>query len=206
MTAKTRTSAGRPQQPKCSCGKALYKRMDAGPVKTTDPYGFCRNRDCEHYNKDQSGESRFSPLARKSGAPKAKTIPPAAPKKSTIPPAKHKTSPPTKAPRPDKLGATIHEVLKTRDPARKPKTIVPPPSRDPISRARDQITQIMAEKGEHAKATVGIALGLLSQETGSKDAANLLISELALSDKYGIEPVSDSARKSKKNRANHKSA
>jgi len=37
-----------PKHPKCpGCGKALYKSKSPGAsTKTTDPYRYCRNRDC----------------------------------------------------------------------------------------------------------------------------------------------------------------
>ena len=61
----SKKSKGRPKQPKCpECGKAMYKRMDVGGVKKTDPYAWCRNGACSLHNRPQE-TSRFSPLGEK---------------------------------------------------------------------------------------------------------------------------------------------
>lgn len=63
--SKSKKAKGRPKQPRCgACKKALYKRMDSGQVKKSDPYAWCRNKGCVRHNQDQTtdGSSRFDVL------------------------------------------------------------------------------------------------------------------------------------------------
>lgn len=138
---KKRTSAGRPQQPKCShCNKALYKRMDAGPVKVEDTYGWCRNPSCDHYNQDQSGASRFKPLEGKLKAARAAVdsaldgAAPAGKRSNTIlPPAgastKSKTIPPAAKVIPIETGKkSAPAAAPAEEPKAKAKTKTIPPA------------------------------------------------------------------------------
>lgn len=53
---KKKTLPGRhPPHPKCpACGKAVYKSLEPAAVKRTDPWSWCRNRDCENFGRDLS--------------------------------------------------------------------------------------------------------------------------------------------------------
>lgn len=195
-----RTSAGRPQQPKCeSCGKAMYKRMDAGPVKTDDAYGWCRNPECEHYNQDVSGSSRFKPLEGVSAPKKSDK----ADKKAKPAPeakAKEKGDKSDKPKKSSKATAAVAAAEAEAGPTSKPElnTAEALAESRALSKARKRITKIIEGDGESKAKAIGVALGLLNQETGSKDDSNRLISELNL-EQYGIAAASgDKAKKSKK--------
>lgn len=44
-----------PPHPKCpGCQRALYKRMDAGPVRTSDAWAWCRYEGCPLSGRNQS--------------------------------------------------------------------------------------------------------------------------------------------------------
>lgn len=196
---------GRPVQPKCShCGKALYKRMDPGGVKTTDPYGWCRNASCEAYNTDQSGESRFAPVggtapvkpasAKTEPKPAAKVEPKATGKAPKVVPPK-----PTKAPAPDKAktkaraatdAAEAAEVAEAAAAAVGAKSAEPSGSKEgAVAKARERIgLALAAVEKTYSKAVIGLTLAIVSQEMGSHEAANALIAEYGLTEQYGIEP------------------
>jgi hypothetical protein len=223
---KVRTSNGRPVQPKCPhCGKAMYKRMDAGAVKTEDSYGWCRNAACDHFNVDQSGASRFkalegveakpSKVAKLEEAagitPKAKSIAPPKAKTTILPPAaastKAKTLPPgaIEAPKAKKAKqeaepAPVAAKSKSIAPeAVKAKPLTVPPSDDPAEmiKARRRIKKIIAAEGDSKASAIGAALGILNHEAGNTKLGDKLIQELGLSE-YGINPVGEGAKKRKK--------
>lgn len=185
--AAKRTSAGRPVQPKCDCGKALYKRMDAGPVKTSDPYGWCRNPDCDHYNKDQSGESRFSALDASEAKPKSAG-------KAAVDAALGNGN--GKKPKQEKAKAS---KLKLADrPAKADKPVIVAETDE--EKARKRIAKIIKRGGtdESVKASLGMVLAILNEQTGSKDAGNALVTEFKLDSLYGIGVASEKKKRSKK--------
>jgi len=158
-----RTHKGRPKQPKCPhCKKPLFKRMDAGQVQKTDPYGWCRNEACDWFNKSQTDEPSFTPL------------PPGATPKTG--------------------GCT--RVKKGRKPApkarkAKPKAEPPRPGEtEAVTKARARIRSVVdAAEAQFGANTIGLALAIVSQETGNQDAANLLIKEYNLTELFGIQPL-----------------
>jgi outer membrane biosynthesis protein TonB len=202
-------SKGRPVQPKCpKCGKALYKRMDPGGVKTSDPYGWCRNASCESYNVDQSGESRFAPIG--GAAPPPKKAPEAKPKAEGKPEAKPAAKPaaapkvtpppPKKAPAPvakkaakakaDADAKASAEVAEAAAKAVGAKLSAPAKGEgDAVDKARERISKALeAVEATYSKAVIGLALAIVSQQMGSHEAANALIAEYDLEAKYGIKP------------------
>ena len=158
-----KTSKGRPKQPKCpKCGKALYKRMDTGQVLPADPYAWCRNKACSNYNRDQDGKSRFPPLKGKRR--KKKQTKPSLPK--LLPPSRLSTAVGTgRAGRAE--GAAV-------------------------AKARARIKAVIdATEEQYGPEAIGLALAIVSQETGNHAAANSLIREYRLLEKYGIQPKYD---------------
>jgi hypothetical protein len=180
--------AGRPKQPPCpKCGKALYKRPDAGSVNTTDPYGWCRNTSCETFGTDQSGASRFDKKAAskkgqqelfKKGAeakPKAKSKPEAPEVETTN--KKSKTVV-------EEVKEAIEDVPELVD----EDDIDDEQESDALQVARKRIRQIMeVVEQTHGKHLIALALAILSQDTGSHSAANAFIREYGLDKKYGIK-------------------
>jgi hypothetical protein len=197
-------SKGRPVQPKCpKCGKALYKRMDPGGVKTSDPYGWCRNSGCELYNTDQSGESRFAPIGgaappskksegKPASKPEAKPAPTKAPKVAPPPPKKapqpvDKKAAKAKADAEAKASAEVAEAAAKAVGAK----LAPAAEGegDAVAKARKRISQALeAVEATYSKAVIGLALAIVSQQMGSHEAANALIAEYDLEERYGIKP------------------
>lgn len=163
--SKSKKMSGRPKQPKCpECGKALYKRMDPGQVKKSDPYAWCRNKACALHNRPQE-TSRFSPL----GADDGKVMLPAA--------------------EPDATEAAESEAKR----AKRAKKVAPSPEApaepEAVAKARARIKKVMdAAETQFGANAVGLALALVTQEMGSHEAANALIAEYQLDKHYGIEP------------------
>ncbi len=194
---------GRPVQPKCEqCGKALYKRMDSGGVKTTDPYGWCRNAKCSAYNTDQSGESRFAPIGgaapdKAEPKPKAEAKPSGKPSKApkVVPPAPKKAPPkPDKAKAKARAAKDAAEAAKVAEDAAAAvgaasEASEAPEGSTPLDKARHRIGLAMkAVEKTYSKAVIGLTLAIVSQEMGSHEAANALIREYDLTEQYGIEP------------------
>lgn len=189
---------GRPVQPKCEhCGKALYKRMDPGGVKTADPYAWCRNASCEAYNTDQSGDSRFAPIGGAAPAKKAVAKPASggtsAPKVAPPPPAKP-------APKPDKAVAKKRAAQDAAEAAAvaeaaaaavgaKADAASDDGELDVVAKARKRIQLALdAVEKTYSKAVIGLALAIVSQQMGNNEAANALIAEYNLEELYGIQP------------------
>lgn len=195
---------GRPAQPKCDCGKALYKRMDAGPVKTSDPYAWCRNRACAKHNKPQAEGSPHAPiggvaaivdpdaLRASVGAPRkgSRAYAEAANKRAreivaARPPLARKAKP---AHVPATVEAAVSEAVEM---ARKAAAKVAPAEGEPpaVQMARARIKKaIESVKQEYTSNVIGLALALVAQETGSHEAANALIRDYKLDAAYGIQP------------------
>jgi hypothetical protein len=131
--------------------------MNPGQVLPSDPYAWCRNPACKHYNKDQTGKSRFNPLDS-DGVPK-------------------RTKKPRKA------------VAKT-PPEPKSEPIEPPDTEpEAVQKARARIKAVLdATEAQFSPGHVGLALAIVSQETGNDEAANSLIHEYNLTELYGIQP------------------
>jgi len=212
--------AGRPKQPRCEhCGKALYKRMDPGQVRKSDPYAWCRNKACSHYNTDPSGASRFAPLGGVEALAKA--------------PVKRKPKPKAKKPKavlawpvarseadaelmraiedmpdgPDRieaharLAATIEVALKAKaaedaapdiggDDLAQAIAEAKAEASEPeaVSKARSRIRKVVeAAESQFGPQAIGLALAIVTQETGNNEAANHLIQEYDLELAYGIE-------------------
>jgi len=175
--------AGRPQQPKCECGKSLYKRMDPGSVKTSDPYGWCRNKKCSRYNVDQSGESRFSPLEGEpvGTAPTTPTAP-AKPESDVVDPAHD-------AKRQKSLRKSLAKTKAKKEAPEAPEPESEGDEPEAVRKARARIKKVVeAAKVQFGTQTVGLVLAICSQETGNHDAANQLIAEYNLTERFGIEP------------------
>jgi hypothetical protein len=155
-----RTSKGRPKQPKCpSCGKALYKRMNPGQVLPLDPYSWCRNKLCALWNTDQTERSRFGPLKGK---------------------AKGKAKRKGKKPPPAKPLLPKQSVLDVG---------VEGQEQAAVAKARARIKAVIdATEEQYGPEAIGLALAIVSQETGNHEAANSLIKEYKLLEKYGIKP------------------
>ena len=66
---------------------------------------------------------------------------------------------------------------------------------DSVAKARARVRELVSKAVPEgtAKATVGIVLALVSQETGNHRAANALIDEYGLADALGISKVEDGA-------------
>ncbi len=154
-----KTSKGRPHQPKCpkKCGKAFYKRMDKGQVRKSDPYAWCRNKKCSEYNQDQTG-----------GQSRFKPIPVKV--KGIVIKTIHCP--------PDPIEQAVKKAMK-EDPEQEPEAVT-----KARNRIRDVLKAVEAKFGTNA---VGLALAIVSQETGSDEAANALIAEYRLSELYGIQ-------------------
>jgi hypothetical protein len=65
------------------------------------------------------------------------------------------------------------------------------PEHPAVKQARVRIREVLFQviPGKYDASTVGITLALVSQETGNHGAANVLIAEYQLTEKYGILPV-----------------
>lgn len=179
--------SGRPEQPKCpECKRAVYKRMDAGPVKTSDPYAWCRNQKCDMYNTDQSGgKTRFPALGGKAPEKPAKKAeaekPPkfAKPAKEREAAEDEKPAKPLKTARPTvKLGKKPEKAAKSDE----EKAAIMESARERIKKAIGAVEQ------SYSKAIIGLALAIVSQEIGQHDAADSLIREFKLEKKYGLKP------------------
>lgn len=180
---------GRPVQPKCThCGKALYKRMDPGGVKTSDPYGWCRNASCEAYNTDQSGESRFAPIGGEAKAPEAKPKKaPEAKAKKGAKKAKAKKGAAEAAEAAEAVAAAVG--AKPKKGTKKPAAAPAPDESPAVEKARGRIAKALeAVEKTYSKHVIGLTLAIVSQEMGSHEAANALIAEYDLKRLYGIEP------------------
>jgi type IV secretory pathway VirB10-like protein len=206
---------GRPVQPKCDhCGKALYKRMDSGPVKTADPYAWCRNRECEQYNRDQSkGKSPHKALGgvSKVTVPAKRAPDPSPPKAPAMPPAK-KAAPPKPAkdaPDRDAMVADAARKAHREAAAAATETSAEDAVSEAVEAAREAAAAATPAAGEHeatvkararikkaimtvqqtySRNVIGLALAIVAQETGSHEAANALIREYKLDTAYGIQP------------------
>ena len=144
--------------PKCkSCGRALFKGTTVGSkVKPSDPYQYCRNAKCAEYCAKHAPEQ---------DAPKLL------------------------APDPPKGGpASVEVIAKTERPLRRrarpasDRTTKPQDS-SPVATARARIRMLVAE-GDPA--ALGLTLALLNQEVGNQAAANALIDEYKLDEKFGL--------------------
>lgn len=82
----------------------------------------------------------------------------------------------------------------------KPSKPAPRPESEPVSKARARIRALLSKAVPEGtdKATVGIVLALVSQETGNHRAANALIDEYGLVDALGIARVEDGALDAKR--------
>jgi hypothetical protein len=175
--------AGRPKQPPCpKCGKALYKRPDAGSVNTTDPYGWCRNEACETFGTDQSGSSRFDKKASKKDKPKQQEL--------FKKPTKDKKAPEVETTK-KKTKTVVEEVKEAIEDVPElvdEDDIDDEQESDALQVARKRIRQIMeVVEQTHGKHLIALALAILSQDTGSHSAANAFIREYGLDKKYGIK-------------------
>lgn len=217
---------GRPKQPKCPhCAKALYKRMQAGQVKKTDPYAWCRNKKCARYNIAQDPATRFGPLGGVALAPRPKAKPKPAPKpkvpKPTLEWPEMDAETPTGAslasqmwivdamkdgPNRTEAHATLVATIRVARQAEANEDAAPDIGGGAMAEAILSATMDATEPSSLAKArarirtvveraasqfspqTVGLALAIVSQETGNHDAANALIAEYGLTERYGIEP------------------
>ncbi len=194
---------GRPQQPKCACGKAIYKRMDAGPVATSDPYAWCRNQDCAHFNKDQSGDSRHAPASANGN----KSAQPSAPKATKPAPPAKQAKESKKGSKPIPGSAKTKSVEKRSEPTEE-QMLPPPPAEeeskpaptalDGVSKVREQIKKVLGADGAYKREAIGLALALLCQELGSNSPANSLIEEFDLQKQFGINPITDATPPTKK--------
>jgi hypothetical protein len=210
---------GRPEQPKCEhCGKALYKRMDPGAVKPADPYAWCRNAACSHFNQDQSGgTSRFQPQGGAAPAPAAKPAakPVAKPVAAAAKPATPAKAPPKPAPTSEAAAkkAPVPVIAPRPAPPKTAKPTLPALADDALlaaveasveeaaaerkagvegeatAKARERIRKAMeAVEATYSRSVIGLALAIVAQETGSQAAANALITEFNLQEQYGIQP------------------
>ena len=181
--------AGRPKQPKCkSCGKALYKRMDPGKVKPSDSYAWCRNESCKKYNKPLKA-TRFKPLGV---SDEATEVPPAVSSEE-----KAEKSPPVPKRRRRARPTPIHKQKPSRDSAdtsqekevSKEKEEKADKAAEAVRRARARIKAVVdAVDDQFGSSAVGLALALVSQETGNNEAANILIRDYNLTELFGINP------------------
>jgi len=186
---------GRPKQPRCDCcGKALYKRMDAGPVKPSDPYAYCRNVACDRHGDirtppvatgpqaaEPDGRKKSPRSATKKKSRKATAKPPV---KETVaaeapPPAEAPVQTPVQAPKPlcAKCGCAVCECL--------------PVEPEVVQEARQRIRKAIAGAGRYSTNVIGLALSIVAQEMGSHEVANELINEFQLTKRFGIVPVSN---------------
>lgn len=194
--SRTGNYKGRPKQPKCEgCGKSLYKRMDAGPTKTSDPYAFCRNKDCRFHGdirvaspastgaqatatdgKKKSTRSATKKKVQQHNEPTAKTQA----KGSTVERVTKEVAAAvvSEAPPPlcEKCGSTVCECLPTEPEA--------------VTQARARIRKAIADAGPYSQNVIGLALSIVAQELGSHEVANELINEFQLTKQFGIMPVS----------------
>lgn len=159
-----------PKHPKCpECSKALYKNAPGkATAKKDDAWSVCRNVACVSFYG-------------KASAPVA------------VPPVKSAPKP-TKKPIPEPPA----QEDKPKGKATAPKPPKPPREEHPaVASARVRIREILFAviPGKFDKGSVGISLALVSQETGNHAAANALIQEYNLEEKYGITPVEIPAQK-----------
>lgn len=159
---------GHPKHPRCpKCGKMMFKRMDAGRVRKTEPWAFCRNEKCERYGANQAKDEALRELNKQIAASgKTKTKPKASPELKKA----FKTLLPKSKPKPEKPTAP----LKKAEP-------------EAIQKARLRIREALAINGTYSKAVIGLTLTIIAQEMKSHDFANRLIDEFDLAKVYGIE-------------------
>lgn len=187
-----------PPHPRCpKCGKMLFKSMAPKSVKKSDPWAYCRNKDCSSTGLDLSAlidQAAFGVISKASSRLKAK--PSAEPEKAAAkrelaePVSKAKSKPKlpplpkvSKHERAKALGKAHRAVMGKKLADELDKKTEP----EQVTRARDHIRRALALNGEHSKAVVGLTLTILAQEMGGHDIANRLIDEFKLGEQFGIE-------------------
>ena len=161
-----------PKHPKCpSCGRALYKNMPGGKAAGKhDPWDCCRNTKCRFFgNKGVHTTGADDP----------------APKRMPSPDDMHGAA--------DGFGGSDYHDAESVAEAVAAKVEEPAAVKAARVRIREVLFQVIP--GKYDASTVGIALALVSQETGNHAAANVLIAEYRLTEKYGILPVNTPALK-----------
>lgn len=190
-----------PKHPTCSkCGKALFKSALSAKVKPTDPYAFCRNKSCEDYCLKGAAEPDGKVTKAKRGETRAavpeKPVDQAVPVEGASEPAKSRK----KAPPPAIVPADIPKAdipakptaVSKRGLARKavPADALPKLKREaePIAKARQRIREIVTKISDgRPREAIGLVLALVSQETGNQSAADALIKEFKLDEKFGLQ-------------------
>ena len=203
-----------PTHPRCpKCSKPLFKRIDSGKVKKTDPYAYCRNAACELFHGREPGRVRTIGLAdvgwasdvaptpapaKASGRARGRTVQAAAEivksaaaameTKSGVETPKLVDSPP--ASRSGKRLPRKAIPLADKTPPTMPMQAV-----DAVEKVRRRIKEILAKfTGDGApREAIGLALAIANQETGSHAAANALIDEFDLG-RFGIQKVDSSTK------------
>jgi hypothetical protein len=197
-----------PQHPHCECKKALFKSPATRKVKPSEPYAYCRNVACKQYAfrrllgapgfdpkaKQFTDEqlavalqvSKVAPDALERAAPK-----PTMAKRPKVPPvvAHPETGIPVPA---DTRPAETKPVSKRgRARAAMPASAAPPRPVEPapIAAARRRLKDLLGRviPGGSDKASAGLVLAILSQETGNQRAAEALIDEYQLDVKFGLQ-------------------
>ena len=172
-----------PKHPRCpGCSKAMYKGLkgDKAPKKT-DPWRFCRNKKCELFLRDQTISGEPTVVGAKPVADEKKRGDQIAQDLLDAPPEKVATKKVVKA-----HGPQLQSLLAGNGRAEHQAIA--------ITRARIRATLEEAGAGDYDHNIVGIALALLSQETGNHAAANALIDEYKLDERFGIQKVAERSK------------
>lgn len=163
------------------CSKSLYKAQQKGTkVKKSDAWAWCRNRECELFGKDLSngvygdhpsdGDTEQGREATRQMFTESK-------------------------PMTDAYQDQVDKKTPSRK-RRKRKSIpaagVPPgekPEPEAIQKARQRIRELLKQvvPKDAPPVSIGLTLALVNQETGNTQAANVLIDEYQLEDKFGVK-------------------
>lgn len=159
--------------PKCgACGKSLYKGVEVGSKTTPEmPYQWCRNPKCPSNGKAANVPEK--PKLR--AVDKTKAF-----KKAVSDQVKVLESEMDNTPlKPKKL----RKAMPAADFKPRPK------ESNIITSARARVAALIKDASSPLEAaqSIGLVLALLNQQVGNLDAANALIDEYSLGEKYGLE-------------------
>lgn len=160
-----RAQGTHPAHPKCpKCTKAMYKTMEKGKaVKKSDPWAFCRNKDCELYGKDQTQQTQPAPAETPATEGEQASEEGDAAAEQKQPEQQNQDTQDTS------VAAPVDSV-----------------ERKALESARTRITQAINKKGQYSHNICSLVLQQVHQEIGIK-YANQLIDEFNLTKLFSIQ-------------------
>lgn len=197
---KEKRGGTHPKHPRCpACGKSMFKSATSKPVKTTDPWVFCRNEKCPlfgnqtDYTAEQITDATVAFMAGK-GKPKAASPAPAdtdtgdgasEPTVETGEGVEVAAEPTAVAPEQPKKGKAKG---KPKANGKKDNGDAAELEDGVIKKASGRIEKAIEQNGPYSHNICSLALSMVSKELGAAQA-NALIEKYKLTELFKINPV-----------------